>query len=156
MARDLKPEYIIQCRDSLWLARCYSSAGEGGSAHPLVLYCLEHKFTFSSSEKILILFYAEAATGRHLLHKPTLRETEVRTPKNIEKMRQGALEKGTEPILQTNYIFPPPQLSPPLSLHPLYSGSLSDWTVNLVSVEVKGHYLCCPERWSFYLVYSGK
>lgn len=77
-----------------------------------------------------------------------LRGTEVRTPKNIEKMRQEELEKGTEHILQTNYIFPPAQLSATLSLPLSISVSFSGWTVNLVSVtavEVKRHYLLSKE-----------
>lgn len=57
-------------------------------------------------------------------------------------MKQEELDKGTEHILQTNYIFPPSQLSPTLA--PSFSASCSSWTVNLVSgeaLEVKGHYL---------------
>lgn len=79
------------------------------------------------------------------------RETEVRTPKNIEKVRQAELQKGTDHILQTNYIFLPPQLSPPLSCSIFFS--FSDWTVNLF--DVKRHCFL-TKRWSFHLPYSFK
>lgn len=79
------------------------------------------------------------------------RETEVRTPRNIEKVRQAELQKGTDHILQTNYIFLPPQLSPPLSFS--ISFSFSDCTANLFDVK---HHCFLTKRWSFHLTYSFK
>lgn len=103
-----------------------SAHGPGGSAHTGLLP-LEHKFTFCSTGKNphSFLRLLNLLLGEQLLHK-TQRETEVRTPKNIEKMRQEESEKRTDHILQTNYI------SPPLSLY-----FFSDWTVNLGNVGAR-------------------
>lgn len=109
---------------SLWLGRCSSSVGQGGSAHTLVLYSLTQMFRFCSRGKILSLLHAVWSHNEesgYFTNSLDVRQTEVRTTKNIEKMRQAELHKGMDHTLQTNYVSLPPQLSTPLSPFPSHS-----------------------------------